>query len=108
MASRYLDVAPAADKVTFPAVAWHMFALMRRNLATDDFVFVDPGAAGTVSAAGATLASPTYPDPPVPAGQGGPQDYLFNWVRDAAITALELAAPSAPLADAQRAQHLSD
>jgi glucoamylase len=89
-----------------PAVAQHIFALMRRNLATDGFVFVDPGA-GTISAAGATMASPTYPDPPVPDGQGGPQDCLFNWVRDAAITALVIAAPSAPLADAQRAQHLS-
>jgi glucoamylase len=81
---------------------------MLRNLATDEFVFVDPGSAGTVSAPGCVLASPTYPYPPVPDGEPGPQNYLFNWVRDAAIAAFELAAPSAPLPAAERAQRLGD
>jgi glucoamylase len=90
------------------AVAEQMFALMLRNLAKDDFVFVDPGSADSVSAAGCVLASPTYPDPPVPVGQAGPQDYLFNWIRDAAIAAMELAASAAPLSVAERTQRLGD
>lgn len=104
----YLDVQPSATASSLAAVAERMFSLMLRNLATDDLVFVDPGANGSVSAPGCTLASPTYPYPPVPAGAGGPQDYLFNWVRDAAIAALELAAPEAPLRDTERAQRLRD
>jgi glucoamylase len=104
----YLDVQLSAQKSSLPAVAEHVFWLMLRNFATDDFVFVDPGSAGSVSAAGCVLASPTYPDPPVPAGEGGPQDYLFNWTRDAAIAAMELAAPGAPLSATERKQRLSD
>jgi glucoamylase len=104
----YLDVQPSAQKSSLQAVADHLFPLMLRNLATDDFVFVDPGSSGRTSAPGCVLASPTYPYPPVPEGQGGPQDYLFNWTRDAAIAAMELGAPSAPLSPAQRAQRLGD
>jgi glucoamylase len=104
----YLDVQPSAQQSSLRAIAEHVFWLMLRNLATDDFVFIDPGSAGSASAAGCVLASPTYPDPPVPAGEGGPQNYLFNWTRDAAIAAMELAAPAALLSAAQRKQRLSD
>jgi glucoamylase len=70
------------------AVAQHMYSLMLRNIATEGFVFSDPVTPGNFSKPGCVLAAPSYPaNTP-----GINQDYVFNWTRDAAITALELCA----------------
>ena len=78
------------------SVAQHMYALMLRNVASDGFVFSDPGAPGSFSRPGCVIAAPSFPENT----PGIDQDYVFNWTRDAAITALELAAavsPSSPV-----------
>lgn len=76
-------------------VAPYMFALMQRNVVTAGFVIADHNASasattpGGFAARGCVLASPTwylYPGnvAPVSPVYG---DYVFNWTRDAAITA---------------------
>jgi glucoamylase len=74
------------------AVAQHMYALMLRNVASNGFKFTDPADPGTFSKPGCVIAASSYPaNTP-----GVDQDYIFNWTRDAAITAIELAAASVP------------
>jgi len=75
---------------------------MLRNQATDGFVFIDPNSIGpgkTVefSTPGCIIASPSY------AIKNGvsddfiiDQDYVYNWTRDSAVAALELAAANIP------------
>jgi glucoamylase len=102
--------APANDGHTSIAVggadlqtiAQHMYALMLRNIASDGFPFTD-STHTLVSRPGCVLAAPSYPAN----APGISQDYVFNWVRDAAITVLEVTAaiagtpgaPVQPLAD---------
>ncbi len=98
----YAGVQTATADARFPAVAQHMFDLMMRNVASDGFVFAEPGT-GFQSRPGAILASPSYPanldivD----------QNYVYNWTRDAAITAMEIAAAVQP-ADLGANQTLAD
>jgi glucoamylase len=77
-------------QTSLPAVAQHMFALMLRNVTTDGYVLDDPS--GVSSKPGCIIAAPSFPrnTPRVD------QDYVFNWVRDAAITAIEIATAEAP------------
>jgi glucoamylase len=67
-----------------------MFNLMLRNVATDGYVFADP-LAPRFSVPGCIIASPSY-QANTPTED---QDYIYNWTRDAAMTAFELSnAPS--------------
>lgn len=69
--------------------AQHMYALMLRNVSSDGYPFTD-STHTLESLPGCVIAAPSYPAN----APGITQDYVFNWVRDAAITALELAAAS--------------
>jgi glucoamylase len=73
-------------------LAQHMFTLMLRNIASDGYTFPDPLTPGRFSAPGCVIASPSYPSDLGTVNQ----DYVFNWVRDAALTALELVAATLP------------
>jgi glucoamylase len=87
-----VSVQTPTGQADLPTVAGHMFALMFRNVASDGFRFADPMSSGQYSQPGCVLAAPSYPaNTP-----GVSQDYVFNWVRDAAITAFELAAADLP------------
>jgi glucoamylase len=78
---------PDPRQVDFQRVAQHMYTLMMRNVASDGFPFMD-STRTLMSKPGCVIAAPSYPaNTP-----GISQDYVFNWVRDAAITALEIAA----------------
>jgi glucoamylase len=89
-------------------VAQFMFWLMLRNIASDGFVFEDPVNAGVLSRPGCVLASPSWENTAHVS-----QDYVYNWTRDAAVVAIELAhgplATNQPLIDyvqfAQRCQN---
>jgi len=81
----------AYDQVHLQRAAQHMYALMLRNVATDGFPFTD-STHQRVSRPGCMIAAPSYPAN----APGISQDYVFHWVRDAAITALEVAAASDP------------
>jgi glucoamylase len=69
-----------------------MFALMLRNVSSDGYVFADPTDPSQFSRPGCIIASPSYHAsfPTVD------QNYVFNWTRDAAVTAIELAAADVP------------
>ncbi len=92
----YSTVQTAATQSDFSEIAQHMYALMLRNVATDGFVFNDPLAPGSFSAPGCCVASPSYPSDLGTVNQ----DYVFNWTRDAAIAAVELASAVTPTAEA--------
>ena len=69
-----------------------MFALMLRNVSSDGFAFADPTDPSQFSRPGCIIASPSY-HASFPAVD---QDYVFNWTRDAAVVAVELAAAELP------------
>jgi glucoamylase len=102
--SRY-SASPAT--LDLPPLVPHMFTLMFRNIATDGFPFSDPQAPGDVSQdsqPGCVIAAPSFPaDTP-----GIDEDYVFNWVRDAAITAIEVAAAGMPAGPGGSVQTLAD
>ena len=81
-----------------------MFSLMLRNVASDGFLFADPLSTGQFARPGCVIAAPSYP-----ANQPGvDQDYVFNWTRDAALTAMEIAAAAMPAAGGRGVQPLID
>ncbi len=79
----------AHEHVDLQRVAQHMYGLLLRNVASDGFPFTD-STHQLVSHPGCVIAAPSYPAN----APGISQDYVFNWVRDAAITALEIVAAS--------------
>ena len=90
------QVALAQSDLT--AIGQYMFWLMFRNVSSDGLVFESPPDPGNQpsppvqSLPGCILASPTWED----TGGHVNQDYVFNWTRDAAIAAIELAAGPLP------------
>jgi glucoamylase len=90
----YQSVPAAAQQSDLATIAQHMFALMLRNVASDGFVFADPTNPGSFSRPGCVIASPSYPDDLAVVNQ----NYVFNWTRDAAVTAMELVAANMPTA----------
>ena len=88
----------------FPVIAQHMFGLMMRNVAADGFRFEDPVQRGRYSTPGCVIAAPSYPAN----SPGVDQDYVFNWTRDAAITAMEVAASSMRIRGAPDVEPLED
>ena len=113
----YARVQTALQQSSLTAIAQHMFCLMLRNMSSDGFVFADPLAGqpsdpvtgppfspGTFSAPGCIIAAPSFP-----ADLGTVnQDYVFNWTRDAAVTAVEIAAASMPTRPGEGVQPLID
>jgi glucoamylase len=91
-AMEYRTVQPAVAQADLTAVAQHMFALMLRNVSSAGYAFADPTDPSRFSRPGCIIASPSYHAsfPTVD------QNYVFNWTRDAAITAIELAAAELP------------
>src|SRR4051794_28501871 len=83
---QYSAVQTALDASSFEAIALRMRCLMLRNVAGPEYSVIDPYDASIIAAPGCIIASPSYP-------QGDPnttQDYVHNWTRDAALTAMEL------------------
>lgn len=84
-----------------------MYSFMFRNIASDGFVFGDPQSPGDISRnskPGCVIAAPSFPaDTP-----GIDQDYVFNWVRDGAITAMEVAKAAMPTRPGGTVQTLND
>ncbi len=91
-ALQYSLVRPAVAQSDLTTVAPYMFWLMFRNVASDGFVFEDPVNVGVLSEPGCVLASPSWENSATHVSQ----DYVYNWTRDAAIVAIELAAGPLP------------
>ncbi len=86
-ALQYSLVKPAVTQSNPTAIVPYMFWLMVRNVASDGLVFNDPVHAGVISRPGCVLASPSWEN----TATNVSQDYVYNWTRDAAIVAIELA-----------------
>jgi glucoamylase len=84
----YGVVRPTVAQTNPTALAPYLFWLMFRNVASDGLVFDDPVNAGITSAPGCVLASPSWENSQTHVTQ----DYVYHWIRDAAIVALELSA----------------
>jgi len=83
----------AHHKSDLAALGPYMLMLMMRNVTSDGFVIEDPDAPGVYSLPGCVLAAPSFPaNTP-----GVDQDYVYNWVRDAAITTIEIASADLPI-----------
>jgi glucoamylase len=95
---------PVLPQSDFSAAAQHMFALMLRNVSSDGFLFADPTDPSKFSRPGCIIAAPSYPAN----APGVDQDYVFNWTRDAAITAMELVAARLPTRPGTGVQTLID
>ncbi len=95
---------PAALDAGLDATAQHLFSLMLRNVTSDGFQFSDPADPSKFSRPGCVIAAPSYPA----AQPGVDQDYVFSWTRDAAITAMEIAAAEMPAWPGSGVQPLID
>ena len=85
-------------------IAQHMYELMFRNVASEGFVFTDPTNPSQFSTRGCIIASPSYEQNLVVVNQ----NYVYNWTRDAAIAAMELAAANMPTRPGEAPQPLID
>ena len=104
-ASVQYSFAPGA--VDLPSLVPIMYTFMFRNIASDGFVFSDPQSPGDISRdskPGCVIAGPSFPaDTP-----GIDEDYVFNWVRDGAITAMEVVKAAMPTRQGGAVQTLID
>lgn len=100
---RYETLTPLATQ-DVTAVTPFVAMLMLRNVATDGWVFADPLDPSRQSRPGCIIASPSFPGeaPDVD------QNYVYNWTRDAALVALEIAAGTDPVLSIGAPQHLAD
>jgi len=101
----FLDVQPSPQDSSLDTIAEIMFGLMMRDKASAGLVFVDPLIPASRSKPGAILASPSYP---IDRNDPAEQDYVYNWKRDAAIVAMEIAADGVPIDAAHVPEYLAD
>jgi glucoamylase len=84
-----------------------MYTFMIRNIATDGFVYSDPQSPGDISRdskPGAVIAAPSFPaETP-----GIDENYVYNWVRDGAITMMEVVKAAMPTRPGGKVQLLND
>ena len=106
---KYQRVQTAFPQSNLPAVAQHMFSLMLRNMSSDGFVFTDPYHLGVdFSTPGCIIASPSYQSQYYPTLRSSIKTTSTIGPRDAAVTAMELAAASLPARPGQGVQPLID
>jgi glucoamylase len=100
-----ISFAPGAADL--PSLVPIMYTFMFRNIASDGFAFSDPQSPGDISRnskPGCIIAAPSFPaETP-----GIDEDYVFNWVRDGAITAMEVAKADMPTRPGGTVQTLND
>jgi glucoamylase len=89
---QYSTITASASQSNPTTVAPYLFWLMFRNVASDGYVFEDPIRAGVLSAPGCILASPSWENTQTHVTQ----DYVYNWTRDSAVVAIELANGTLP------------
>lgn len=83
---------PAFAQTDLISLSRYFLLLLMRNITSDGYVIEDPVSPGVFSRPGCVLAAPSYPGNT----PGVDQDYVFNWVRDGAITAIEIAYAALP------------
>jgi glucoamylase len=103
-ALQYSLVEPALAQADLTTAGQYVFWLMFRNVTSDGMVFTDPVRAGVLSQPGCVLASPSWEN----SATHVTQDYVYNWTRDSAIVALELAAGQPAAGPLPAGQPLTD
>jgi glucoamylase len=93
MSRRYGLVAATVPSADLGAVAQYLLPLMLRNVSSTGFVFTDPADPTRFSAPGCIIASPSFELDLASVRQ----NYVFNWVRDAAVAATEIAEAHQPV-----------
>ncbi len=78
-----------------PRIGQYLLPLMLRNVSSRGFVFTDPLDPQRFSAPGCIIASPSFDRDLTSVTQ----DYVYNWTRDAAVTASEIAHADEPVGD---------
>lgn len=86
-------VKAASAQTDLAMMAGYLLPLMLRNMSSDGFAFADPLDPNRFSAPGCIIASPSF-DRNLSSVR---QNYVFNWTRDAALTAIEIAAADEPV-----------
>jgi len=101
---KYALMQPAVQRSDLQVTAAYMLTLMQRNMSSDGFVFSDPSAPGRFSAPGCVVASPSF-DADLSTVT---QNYVYNWTRDAAVAAIEIARAHQPVGNAAGSGPLGD
>jgi len=83
---------PAVQQSDLSTIAQYMLMLMLRNMSSEGWVFTDPSDPSRFSKPGCIIASPSYPSDLSPVTQ----NYVWNWTRDAALAAAEIARAPLP------------
>jgi glucoamylase len=104
-AIRYATAQLVSDELDFDAVAQLMYWLMLRNVSSDGVVYIDPFNPRVTSLPGCIVASPSYPRDGVSAVD---QNYVYNWTRDSAMAATEIALSSVASGDSIAGIRLQD
>jgi glucoamylase len=101
------SVQTSPAEVDLPTLVPIMYTFMFRNIASNGFIFSDPESPGEIardSKPGCIIAAPSFPaETP-----GTDEDYVFNWVRDGAITAMEVAQADVATRPGDSVQTLND
>jgi glucoamylase len=90
---QYGLVQSEVQSADLPGLGQYLLPLMQRNFATDGFVFTDPLDPERFSAPGCIIASPSFERDL----SSVKQNYVFNWTRDAAVAAIEVAVAHQPV-----------
>jgi glucoamylase len=95
-AIRYATAQIVSGELDFDAIAQLMYWLMLRNVSGDGVSYVDPFRPEVASLPGCIVASPSYPRDGVSVTN---QNYVYNWTRDSAMAAAEIALSGAAMGD---------
>jgi glucoamylase len=93
MPRRYGLVDATVPSADLRSIAQYLLPLMLRNVSSSGFVFTDPADPTRFSAPGCIIASPSFELDLASVRQ----NYVFNWVRDAAVAATEIAEAHQPV-----------
>jgi glucoamylase len=104
-AIRYATVQLISDELDVDAVAQLMYWLMLRNVSSDGVAYIDPFNPHVTSLPGCIVASPSYPRDGVSVVY---QNYVYNWTRDSAMAATEIALSGVASGDSIAGSRLRD
>jgi glucoamylase len=100
----YEAVLHSPERSDLSILARYLLPLMLRNVSSDGYVFTDPADPTKFSAPGSVIASPSYDRNLASVNQ----NYVYNWTRDAAIAAIEIALADLPVAGGAGSGPLGD
>jgi glucoamylase len=104
-AIQYATAQLSVSDLDINAAAQLMYWLMLRNVSGNGVGYVDPLRPEVTSLPGCIVASPSYPRDGVSLTN---QNYVYNWTRDSAMAAMEIASSSEAAGDQDAGDRLRD